>query len=131
MELALTIVITAFAALALWLAARYVFGGDAEDISYDQAARILAEEKRALLLDVRTAREHQTRRPVGAHNIPLQELKQRLTELEPYRQYSIVVICASGMRSRMAVQTLRKQGFSGVKNFRGGITNWQGELESG
>ncbi|ABZ85282.1 conserved hypothetical protein, possible rhodanese-like domain [Heliomicrobium modesticaldum Ice1] len=120
----------AIGAIMIRLAARYFFGSDS-DIGYEEALRILADREQSLLLDVRTAREYEKRRPAGAINIPLQELKQRLAELEPHRNKQIVVICASGMRSRMAVQTLQKQGFAGVKNFRGGMGSWRGEVESG
>ncbi|MZP30167.1 rhodanese-like domain-containing protein [Heliobacterium undosum] len=130
MDFVQMIATAAIGAIVIWLAARYFFGSGS-DIHYEEAVRILADREQSLLLDVRTAREHGKRRPVGALNIPVQELKQRLAELEPHRKKQIVVICASGMRSRMAVQTLQKQGFAGVKNFRGGMSGWRGEVESG
>lgn len=66
----------------------------------------------ALLLDVRSEGEFKGGSLPAAENIPVGALGQRLGELD--RARSIVVFCASGMRSASAASLLRKHGFSEV-----------------
>jgi len=68
----------------------------------------------AVLLDVRTKAEFAVARLQGAKNIPISELKSRLSELEPYHDSGIVVHCLSGGRSARAKQILQHAGFKQV-----------------
>lgn len=68
-------------------------------------------EAGALLLDVRTEREHASGSIEGALNIPLQRLGASLGEL-PKKEREIVVFCASGMRSARAAAILRRAGYT-------------------
>ena len=36
----------------------------------------------------------------------------------------VIVICQSGMRSMQACKQLKKQGFTSIKNVRGGMNAW-------
>lgn len=68
----------------------------------------------ALVVDVRSSAEfHQGARP-GSINIPLGELDARADELD--RSKMIILCCASGSRSGVALGILRKKGFSSVVN---------------
>lgn len=79
--------------------------------------------KYMVLLDVRSARERQERCIEGSLFIPLRELSQRLSELEPHREKEIVCYCAVGSRSQMAASILKQNGFRAA-NMIGGITAW-------
>ncbi|MCF8116754.1 MAG: hypothetical protein K9K33_10155 [Desulfarculaceae bacterium] len=81
------------------------------------------------LLDVRQPKEYQERHLPGATLIPLPELKERLSELEPGKP--VVTYCAVGGRSRAAAQFLQGQGFSEVYNLSGGIKAWDGQVATG
>ena len=41
----------------------------------------------------------------------------------------MVVHCKSGMRSQKAIQFLREQGFTKLKNLKGGILAWADEID--
>lgn len=71
-----------------------------------------------LLLDVRTSAEVRAGKLDGAIHIPLDELRSRLSELEPGRP--IVVYCQVGIRGHAAVRILLANGFRDVKNLKGG-----------
>ena len=58
--------------------------------------------------------------------IPLGSLKERMGELEKYRDQPMVVVCRSGNRSGSACALLSKQGFTQVHNLGGGMMGWQG-----
>jgi rhodanese-related sulfurtransferase len=77
------------------------------------------------LLDVRDKWEHDAEN-LGGHLIPLTELPERLQELNPNQ--SIIVHCQMGGRSSRAVAFLLENGFSDVKNLRGGIKAWIHEI---
>ena len=79
-----------------------------------------------LILDVRTSEEWQKSRLPGSINIPLAELKERLHELPHDRD--IVIVCASGFRSAIAVGILERGSFKSVSNLSGGLAAW---LEAG
>jgi rhodanese-related sulfurtransferase len=82
----------------------------------------LAQQPPLLLLDVREPREFEFASIAGSLLIPLQQLPQRLAELEPMRD--IAVICHHGMRSRQAAEYLVAAGFTQVFNVTGGIDAW-------
>ena len=80
-----------------------------------------------LVLDVREPQEFQICRIPGSTLIPLNDLPQRLAELEGYKD--MVVHCKSGVRSAKAVKLLHEAGFSSAKNLRGGILAWIDEID--
>lgn len=69
------------------------------------------------LLDVRTPGEYANGHIAGAVNIPLDELRERLSELD--RGKSVYVNCFSGLRSYIACRILTQDGFD-CRNLSGG-----------
>ncbi|MEX2584587.1 MAG: molybdopterin-synthase adenylyltransferase MoeB [Gemmatimonadota bacterium] len=63
----------------------------------------------------------------GARLIPLGELTQRHQEIDSDDE--VVVYCRSGARSARAVEFLRQQGYSRVRNLEGGILAWSEEVD--
>lgn len=72
----------------------------------------------ALLLDVRTTDEFSFGTIAGAINIPLDDLRNRLSELP--KDKDIVVFCAVGQRGYVAERILKGNGFERVYNLAGG-----------
>lgn len=60
-------------------------------------------------------------------NVPLSGFKDRLRELERYKERPIVVSCRSGNRSVKAAVMLKRHGFQKVYALAGGLTAWQRE----
>lgn len=82
----------------------------------------LAFDRQTAVVDVRTPAEVQNQPLPGcdqAQNIPLDELRHRLSELDPRR--STVLVCATGRRSYLAARILRQRGFREVKSLSGGV----------
>jgi rhodanese-related sulfurtransferase len=88
------------------------------------AVRIMNQDG-ALVLDVREDNEFSGGRIAGARHIPLGVLKQRLKEIEKYREAPVLVYCRSGARSGSAAAQLASAGFTDVTNLQGGIQAWQ------
>lgn len=72
--------------------------------------------KGKVLLDVRTAAEVANGRFPDALNIPLDDLRSRLAELDADKEY--IVSCHSGLRSYLAERILKQKGFK-VANLDG------------
>lgn len=85
----------------------------------------LINHKDAIVLDVRERSEYDAGHVLNAKFIPLGKLKERMGELEKYRDHPIVVVCRSGNRSGTACFLLAKQGFAQAYNLAGGILAWQ------
>jgi len=85
----------------------------------------LINHKNAFVLDVREENEFNTGHVLNSKLIPLGKLRERIGELERYRERPIVAVCRSGQRSTAACVLLGKQGFSQVYNLAGGVLAWQ------
>ncbi len=77
----------------------------------------------AQLIDVRRPDEVVTGTLDGAVNIPLDELPDRIGELDPQRR--VVVLCRSGARSARASEFLASSGFGDVINLEGGMLGYR------
>ena len=70
------------------------------------------------LLDTRTEEEYRQGNIEGFRNIPVDELRKRMDEIEPGKP--VYVICQSGLRSYIAYRILAGNGFD-CYNFSGGF----------
>lgn len=81
----------------------------------------------AVLIDVRTPEEYATRHLDGAVNIPVDDLKSRMGEVDKLtggdKGKPIVVYCQAGGRAGRAKTTLVESGHGQVTNL-GGIADW-------
>ncbi len=77
----------------------------------------LPHDGSATLLDVRTGGEYRRGHIEGFRNIPVDELRERLGEIE--RGKPVYVLCQSGLRSYVACRILAGHGFDAY-NFAGG-----------
>lgn len=99
----------------LGYAALNLVEGLSDNIQWYELEDELAAGKK--FLDVRTASElQQGRLKVDTVHIPLNELRERLGELDKSQDY--IVSCHSGLRSYIAERILKQAGFS-VKNLDG------------
>jgi len=89
------------------------------------AALQLINHKNAVVLDVRESSEYDAGHVLNAKLVPLGKIKERIGELEKYKDKPIVVVCRSGNRSGTACFILGKQGFSQAYNLAGGVLAWQ------
>ena len=85
---------------------------------YAEEADALPRDGSVILLDVRTAEEYEHGHIDGFINIPVDELRDRLTELD--RKKPVYIICQSGLRSYIADRILTGYGFD-CYNFAGGF----------
>jgi NADPH-dependent 2,4-dienoyl-CoA reductase/sulfur reductase-like enzyme/rhodanese-related sulfurtransferase len=92
--------------------------GDAPLVHWDQLSNLDGR----LLLDVRGVDEFESGHSLGAVNIPLPQLRDRLNELNPEQE--IWVYCQVGQRAYYATRILRLNGFKAY-NLSGGFKTSQ------
>jgi adenylyltransferase/sulfurtransferase len=99
-----------------------------DEVTVQEMKRALDDPKLGIkVIDVRDPDEYEIAHIKGVPQIPLGDLPQRFTELDPNQQYYIH--CKSGMRSMKALKFLREQGFKYLKNVKGGINAWSDEID--
>ncbi|WP_442760481.1 FAD-dependent oxidoreductase [Enterococcus italicus] len=94
-----------------------------ESIQWYQLKEEIAEGKK--LLDVRNESELAQGAFPNATHIPLNELRDRLSELDPSQEW--IVSCHSGLRSYVAERILKQHGFH-VKNLDGAFALYHAVL---
>ncbi|WP_419418467.1 ThiF family adenylyltransferase [Legionella sp. D16C41] len=87
-------------------------------ISANQLLTNLQQNKKIILLDVRSEEEHAIQN-IGGKNIPLAQLTQRLNELS--FNDNIIIYCQSGKRSMDALNILLTAGFTSVQYLKDSI----------
>lgn len=83
--------------------------------------------EKIVLLDVREQNEVDYCRIAGAIHIPMNQVPQRLQELNP--QDTLVVHCHKGGRSMQVCLFLESKGYKNVSNLHGGITEWSRQID--
>lgn len=89
-----------------------------ESIDVSALQEWIRQGKDFLLLDVRESFEHETLN-IGGRNIPLGEISTACADMP--RDKDIVVYCAHGVRSIIAIQKMETKGLKRLFNLRGGI----------
>ncbi|MCG7381525.1 FAD-dependent oxidoreductase [Paenibacillus sp. ACRRY] len=101
-------------------AAENILSGRVKTYTYDQLP--MRQPEQTILLDVRSELEHRNGHIPGSLNIPVDELRERMHELDVSKE--IWVYCQVGLRGYTAAQILRQHGFA-VKNLSGGFKTYR------
>lgn len=81
----------------------------------------------AMIIDVRTPEEFAFGAITGAVNIPLDELRRRLSEIPANKP--VILYCAVGLRGYLALKILTGNGYSHVYNLSGGYKTYATAVE--
>lgn len=90
-----------------------------------QAFDKLVQEKKYVILDVRTPQEFKRGHIPGAVNIDVQspDFDKKMKEMDKDKTY--LVHCASGVRSVRACDKMEKMDFAHLYNLKGGFKAWE------
>lgn len=94
------------------------------EVSVDET-RKRYDAKETVLLDVREKEEWDQGHLPGAVYIPRGFLELRVEEKIADKSKPVVVYCAGGTRSALAVRSLKELGYSSVASMAGGFTKWK------
>ncbi len=98
-----------------------------DDISVETLKKMRDAKDDFVLVDVRNPDEFEISVIDGSVKLPLPELPQRFKELP--KDKLLAVHCKMGGRSARAVNFLKQQGYSKVKNVAGGINAWAERID--
>ena len=94
-----------------------------KEIKVDELRRRLEAAEDLVVLDVREPDEVARSAIFGSVDIPLGQVVDRMSELDPARPTA--VICAAGVRSAKAIEALTTAGYAGeLVNVTGGMKAW-------
>ena len=85
-----------------------------KNLSSSELQNWIKNNKKMLLLDIRTEEEFAEKSVEGSVNIPLDMLEEKLAAYDT--DTVMIFVCASGMRAAKAVQTAEQLGFTNVYN---------------
>lgn len=103
-------------------------------ISQKKAVKPLNQEefiqgyRKAQLIDVREPNEYNSGHILGARNIPVTQMKQRMKEIRSDKP--VYLYCQSGLRSGRAAQMLYKKGYRDIYHLQGGFKKWTGKVKA-
>ena len=95
----------------------------AESYQVINPSSLLKESSSALLVDVRSPAEYNEKHLANSLNLPLGDLSEELVlaKCGNNKSQAIILVCASGMRSKQAAEKLVSFGFSNISNIEGGL----------
>ena len=97
-----------------------ILKGDSDIIHWHDINKL--DQKKTILIDVRTTEEYSLGSIERAKNIPVDELRNRLSEIPQDRE--IIIFCQVGLRAYIASRILRQKGYKKVKNLSGGYKTY-------
>ena len=103
-------------------------GAGANQVSAVQLPQFINQEN-AVVVDVCPPEEFRKGHIPAAINIPVDQIKEQLGQLEKFRKKDrpIVLSCRSGQRASRAATVLRKNEFKRVYTLSGGLAAWEKE----
>ena len=99
-------------------------GGGADSLNPNEVVQLMNRDK-AVVVDVCGADEFAAGHVVGAKNVPLEQLEAKLTGVVKNKATPVVLVCASGMRSKRALAVAKKLGYENVRSLSGGMGAWR------
>lgn len=85
----------------------------------------LMNREKAIVIDVCEPDEFARGHVIGAKNLPLGQLEEKLAQVVKSKSAQVVMVCQVGARSARAAATARKLGFENVQSLAGGLKAWQ------
>jgi molybdopterin/thiamine biosynthesis adenylyltransferase/rhodanese-related sulfurtransferase len=95
------------------------------EISIHETHRLLQRGGKIILLDVREQDELALGYLKGSVFIPRAHLPEKTEAILPDKEVPIVVYCAAGVRSLLAVKTLKEMGYHQVLSMKEGFDGWK------
>jgi rhodanese-related sulfurtransferase len=89
-----------------------------------QAMVQLMNRDKAVVIDVCEPDEFARGHVIGAKNLPLGQLEDKLAQVVKNKSAQVIMVCQVGARSARAAATARKLGFENVQSLSGGLRAW-------
>ncbi len=119
----ITLVIVVSGALVYFSGLNQGLTIDYGDVTAEEGAMLIENIPGLVVLDVRTDLEYSEEHIEGAVNIPVEELEQRIDELDNSDEF--LVYCRTGNRSGAAISIMVRYGFDKIFHLSDGINGWK------
>ncbi len=96
----------------------------AGSLNANEAVQLINREK-AVVVDVCGADEFKAGHVAGAKHLPLDELEGKLSGVVKNKATPVILVCASGARSKRAVAVAKKLGYENAHSLSGGLGAWR------
>lgn len=93
-------------------------------LSAAQVVHMINRDK-AVVVDVCEAEEFAAGHVVGAKNLPLNQLEDKLAGLVKNKNLPLILVCQSGARSARALAIAKKLGYEQAQSLSGGLGAWR------
>ena len=94
------------------------------ELSAAQVVHMINRDK-AVVVDVCEAEEFAAGHVVGAKNLPLNQLEDKLAGLVKNKTLPLILVCQSGARSARALAIAKKLGYEQAQSLSGGLGAWR------
>jgi rhodanese-related sulfurtransferase len=95
-------------------------------INSTQLLELLNQGAKTTIIDLREPELYGEGHISGAINIPFEQFKQRMGEINP--EQPVVFVCHTGPMGDVTSTMLVEQGFENVSNLSGGMAKWSGAV---
>ncbi|MBI3773140.1 MAG: molybdopterin-synthase adenylyltransferase MoeB [Gammaproteobacteria bacterium] len=95
------------------------------EVTPKEAETLLASG--AVMIDVREVDEIANGSPKGAVRLGRGYLELRVEDAVPDKLKTVIMMCAGGVRSLFAAESLKQLGYQDVRSLRGGFNRWKNE----
>ncbi|KMQ50849.1 Thioredoxin [Chitinispirillum alkaliphilum] len=95
-----------------------------KNVTPAESRMLIDESEDVIILDIRTVQEFRSGHLKNSTHIPLNELQNRIDEIQQYKDQKILVYCRSGNRSIAGSQILLSNGFNQIYHLSTGINGW-------
>lgn len=92
-----------------------------ENLTKEEVNQMLKNHTNVVLLDVRSHQEYEEGHLNGAINIPTYDIYRNAPRIIKDKDTIIIAYCTVGLRSRNAINILRKMGYKNLYHLDGGI----------
>lgn len=89
------------------------------------AAVTLMNREKAVVIDVCEPQEYAAGHVVGAKNVPLAQLEDKLAATVKNKALPLILVCQTGARSNRALSVAKKLGYEQAQSLSGGLGAWK------
>lgn len=99
-----------------------------DNVTGSEFEKLVEDDKDAIILDVRDAKDYNKGHIKDSINIPIDEFESRVNELKDYKDKDILIYCSVGRRSAKAAGILENNGYDDVYNSVDGVNEYEFKL---
>ncbi len=94
---------------------------ESREISYKKLQEMMKINHNIVLIDVRSSQEFAENHLIGAVNIPVFDLEEKIETIIKDKEQYIIAYCSTGSRSKRAKEILENMNYENVYHLKNGL----------